>query len=243
MEFARISKWLEERARSWQSKIPRSSAGIWALQNNFKESGKVKQQRLMIITQELSMLQIRADHDGWLQKEHAGLRVIKWTKQGTYESWGRFQQEKKNPNWYLPAHTQPFLNTCRRHKARHPAQEDYRRFCSSLLHQELLHSSGANVQPCWAPHQSSVLDMKWFFLLQLFYFIGEIVAWFQMSHFYLSPSFPWLFKEVWQQFETFISQLFLKHVTRAGLSCVMSVFFIYSHSLRFNQELFITNFL
>lgn len=31
----------------------------------------------MIITQELSMLQIRADHDGWLQKEHAGLRVIK----------------------------------------------------------------------------------------------------------------------------------------------------------------------
>lgn len=90
-----------------------------------------------------------------------------------------------------------------------------KRVRSSILRQELLRSSGASGQPrVGSPTEGFILETEWLFLLQLFCFVWEIVTWFQMSHFYLSPSFPWLFKEVWQQFETFISHLFLKHVTR-----------------------------
>lgn len=56
-----------------------------------------------------------------------------------------------------------FSMPARRHEARHPAQGDYRRFCSSLLHQELLHLSGANVWPRWAPHQTLSLGHGVFF--------------------------------------------------------------------------------
>lgn len=108
----------------------------------------------------------------------------------------------------------PFYNTCRC-EGQNPAQGYHRRVRLSILCQELLHLSGPNGQPRMdSPTESFISETEQLFLLQLFCFVWEIVTWFQMSHFYHSPSFPWLFKEVWQQFETFISQLFLKHVTR-----------------------------